>query len=508
MIALGVAALALAALRFQAFSFFSYDDMYIMLRYIANFLQHGVLQWNLNEPPVEGFTNLLHMGFIIPLGALGVDLVDATRGVNAVCVLLCAVTLYAVFYKRLGVWLAALPAVLMLANSSMLAWIWGGLEVPLTVLVLLIAQALMLHVLEKPEARTPRMAALTGFVFALAMLNRLDTALFAGVAAFVWLGMGGKKRLLLTSIFSAVFLAFVGMNEFWRITTFHEFLPNTYYAKVAGAVAASLQNGFTYLFDGLTEPPWFYACGIAPLVYLATLKTYRAFAVYALASMAISAAYIVHVGGDFMPGYRFLMPWLPFVYLAFGLGIESIAPVSRDKTALIASAFLLLALVPLPKNLQKIDVSGPMGLQVARYIAKDWPKGSLIALNAAGAIPYVNRDKNFIDMLGLNDRTIAHRVMPDVGASWQKKVGHSKGDGAYVLSRKPDYIIMGSVAGDALPDTPVFASDVELKASAEFRRCYKHNIQNLEWPPELVARNGPIATPFFLSYYKRVCRKD
>jgi len=46
-------------------------------------------------------------------------------------------------------------------------------------------------------------------------------------------------------------------------------------------------------------------------------------------------------------------------------------------------------------------------------------------------------------MLGLNDAHIGHTSTADLGKG---RAGHEKGDGKYVLSRSPDYILMGNVA--------------------------------------------------------------
>ena len=48
--------------------------------------------------------------------------------------------------------------------------------------------------------------------------------------------------------------------------------------------------------------------------------------------------------------------------------------------------------------------------------------------------------------------------------------GIEKGDGDYVLSRRPDYILFGSSIGSS---APIFLSDVELFASETFWRHYR-----------------------------------
>ncbi len=71
-------------------------------------------------------------------------------------------------------------------------------------------------------------------------------------------------------------------------------------------------------------------------------------------------------------------------------------------------------------------------------------------------------------MLGLNDVHIAHTRPPDVGKG---RAGHEKGDGRYVLSRRPDYIMFGSSRGGRFP---LFRSDREIYRSRKFRRRYRH----------------------------------
>lgn len=62
--------------------------------------------------------------------------------------------------------------------------------------------------------------------------------------------------------------------------------------------------------------------------------------------------------------------------------------------------------------------------------------GSVLAVDAAGAIPYYSGLRS-IDMFGLNDRHIARVVVPRMGSG---EVGHEKYDPAYVYAQNPDWI--------------------------------------------------------------------
>jgi len=89
----------------------------------------------------------------------------------------------------------------------------------------------------------------------------------------------------------------------------------------------------------------------------------------------------------------------------------------------------------------------------------------VLATNTAGALAYYS-GLRVIDMLGLNDEQIAHRHIPSMGRG---KTGHEKGDGAYVLSRKPEFIQFGSVHGSP---TPQYRSGREMARMPQFQRWY------------------------------------
>ena len=83
--------------------------------------------------------------------------------------------------------------------------------------------------------------------------------------------------------------------------------------------------------------------------------------------------------------------------------------------------------------------------------------------------------------------------------------GHGKGDGAYVLGRRPDYIVLGPAEGRAADD-PWFLSDLEIAESEEFARCYGIRRVELAYSVPPAARIAFIADPLPFTYYERTCR--
>jgi len=80
-------------------------------------------------------------------------------------------------------------------------------------------------------------------------------------------------------------------------------------------------------------------------------------------------------------------------------------------------------------------------------------------------------------MLGLNDAHIGHTSTADLGKG---RAGHEKGDGKYVLSRSPDYVLMGNVAvlpypvdKERMAKKLVRKSEHELWAEPRFHDTYE-----------------------------------
>ena len=97
-------------------------------------------------------------------------------------------------------------------------------------------------------------------------------------------------------------------------------------------------------------------------------------------------------------------------------------------------------------------------------------------------------------MLGLNDKRIARsHPRPDPSLPWAQVPGHRKVDGHYVLSRRPDFIILGGSEGYV---RPWFQSDNEIVEDPEFARLYR--LEAVELP----ARDG--IDGFVFRYFRRM----
>jgi hypothetical protein len=220
-------------------------------------------------------------------------------------------------------------------------------------------------------------------------------------------------------------------------------------------------------------------------------------------SIAGFCAYVAWVGGDHMQWFRFLVPIVP-VWALLGLRrLPDMIPAGLPSAmrravvpALLAAQLASTAAATWVKAWNEPDPASRYGEAVGRWIAANWSPESLVALNTAGSTAWFGGTR-CIDMLGLNDRVIATRRMPPPppDLKWASKPGHRKGDGAYVLSRNPDFIILGGSAGEDV-DKPWFVGDREIADSPAFRSDYA--LREADIPAD-----GDLPSVHF-KYFKRI----
>jgi hypothetical protein len=287
----------------------------------------------------------------------------------------------------------------------------------------------------------------------------------------------GKINYPTFNIFSAFILPVIStviMQYCLRYLYYGEWLPNTYYVKVGWSVA-QFWRGYHYVIEFI--PPtlgMFAVIGIA-FYNIRSLRVSKINQLF-LAVIILFYGYCIAVGGDSMPAFRFLVPVMPFVCV---LAAQSVTYLF-SKTNQLLLAVLFLVAVNVHHLFFNWHIHGHIlsdrvaveGKEVGLWLKKNIPPDAVIATNTAGTIAYYS-ELHTIDMLGLTDKHIAHRELDDMG---QGSAGHEKGDGAYVLSRKPDVIQFASSLG-ALQ--PMFRSGKEMVELPEFHSHYEARVIGL-----------------------------
>ena len=504
-------AAVLVALAFFAFGlwqnrFFFHDDAYISLRYAANLLHHGALDWNPGEP-VEGYTNFLHVLLAAGAMALGLGPDAALRAINALSGLaLIALMVPAARQVAPGPERAAeraLAVVIVGATPGIATWVMGGLE-PVLLAALLLAGILGALRIAR-EGMRPATLALAAGGFSAAVLTRMDAAVViaaVGAALLPARGPDGRRMLAAGALVVAIPAAVSLAHMAWRYQTYGMLMPLTFAAKTGLPWAERATLLPAYLRTMVAAVPVVYLGALGALLGLGRGLRDPAFRIPAFA-LAAQLAYVVWSGGDHMPGGRVLLVAVAPAALALLAVLAPRPLLMRRGMLLFVTLVTMGAALTAPER--RMDTAAFMGTVIGRHIAAAWPEGSLVALHTAGSTPFFANDRlRFIDMLGLNDRAIAERRDVPKRALLQILPGHFKGDGAYVLARRPDYIIAGVSEGSPVA-AGLFLSDVELAEQPGFARCYALHREVLPVPADLFPA-APIADrEIIFQYYQRTC---
>jgi arabinofuranosyltransferase len=203
---------------------------------------------------------------------------------------------------------AALLVLWLLSSKALVDYTSSGLEYPLSYFLLALFYVRYLDRLVDVPV-TGRELRWFVLVASLAFVNRPDAVLLYAVplAEMVWRSLRDRGWKMVGPALVGALPAIIWLTF---ATFYYGFpLPNTYYAKVANGIPAWLQRqqGLAYLLNSIRYDP--ITIGTIALAFLFAWGT-RGPARRALLSAALSVAYTVNIGGDFMSGRFFAMPFL------------------------------------------------------------------------------------------------------------------------------------------------------------------------------------------------------
>lgn len=448
------------------------DDGFISFRYALHWAQGLGPVYNPGETPVEGYTNFLWVA-LLALGArLGGDIVTLARTFGALTGLLTLILLFGArrFVRGLDRDVPLIATLFLVTFCLYHPWPTSGMETSL--FGLLLTFSLLLHFSTLGDAPSRFKLLGLGVSLALTVMTRPEGILVAGLVLADQALESLLKRRFQVMIVLAAFLALFLPWFLWRWHYYGALLPNTFYAKV-GTTSAQVRRGLKY-FKEASGPirPLLFAAALAVLAQWSWLRRYARYFLLPLL-LVLYTIYIILVGGDGLPGYRFFAPLAAPLCLLAAMGVCRI-PVSRRALAgitLFVMGINLYYTYTDRETFQTVkagDYVQEKGTIVGKWLLEHAPEGTVIATNTAGTIPYYSQLRT-IDMLGLNDRHIARREMQFMGYGF---AGHEKGDGAYVLERRPDIIQFSSASGSERPSVD-FYGDNEIYRSAIFKEHYQ-----------------------------------
>lgn len=483
---------ACAALPFLFLLFTSYrvfaetmDDPYITFRYAANFVAgHGPV-FNVGEH-VEGFTSPLHLALCAILLEIAPTL-DILFKAKLASLIFAFVLLYqsgklaALF--GLKPWECIVAQSLLSLNMNFAIAAVNGLETTLYACLLIVAVSCFVS-----EGRAGTGFRSAGWLF-LALLARPDTYLiFATLLAVqLWRLRGGTNSVLTVVRWTALFVVPALVLTGLRLSYYHALLPNTFYAKHVG-VAFGITHGLQYLTRTLSPDSVLIRTGLAlhatwerrvqllgmlvfwGLALLGMTKVPKRDAAVLGALLAALLVLTLRTGGDWMPGWRFTIAFLPLLAAVQCFGLRALGSFKvfslsdkRRRVLRLAPAVccLLLWAITILSTLSHSWASvgystrgktflnassglGPLWVSVGDYIHSSVPAGASVAYSEMGYAGFANLDKKFLDLRGLTNAEIASLPAPLKGAAGvsdpQWYLAHGP-VGQVIKRHQPDLII-------------------------------------------------------------------
>ena len=427
-----------------------FEDSFITYRYARNAAGGLGVVYNPGER-VEGCTSLAWTLILAAFAKLRFPIPETGTVlslVSAGALLLLTASLAWRSTDRRG-WSFLVAPALLAANGTFAYYAGTGMETLFFSLLLLGAVALAASDRSHPSW--------LGLLLGLSAATRPEGAGHAAVILLTLATFPSTRRR--AAVASAIFGALLGALLLFRHHYYGDFLPNTYYAKATPGRALWLR-GLRFVEEQLTF--WAGIVGVVAVGYLAArgksaadgLQRFRV-----LSATVCGAAYAntILVGGDTFLFHRFLLPAFPLTSIALACVTRRLVdPASPARRRSLAAAVALVASWScgagfLPRYSLLARGADPFyelsrGIQetnehyfiVGRWLHDHLPPTTVMAVNAAGIVPYVSELRT-IDMLGLNDAHIAHRPI-SLGSGL---LGHEKYDPDYVLDRAPDVIIAG-----------------------------------------------------------------
>lgn len=495
-IVLAVALFVVGMLHTYWYRYYQPDDAFIYLVYVKSVFSG--LGLTFNGQLVEGYSSVLWTLLVALFSWTGIDPLAVSKWLGWASYIALAFMLIKAHRMTGGAAYGSLFSLAIYFSVPSLAmWSAGAMETML--FSALIALSAGLYYYSRLICESKFYFLFSGVCFALVALTRPEGfALFGAVLAFEFILLVHGRTpnwwgLLIT--FSAYSLL-TAMMFVGRWLVYGKWFPATVGAKT-GSLSMQMQHGFGYLTGFAQEYILLVAFYFLSLVYVATSVRKKNIEQYLLVWMLVIlvAGYLAFnwlVGGDWMIGWRFITPVLPFVAISIGIALSHVG----FKFSVPLLGMVVVALLVNSLELHRLcveELKATRGaIVIGKYIEEmGLSKHEKIAVVDAGAIPYYS-ELPTIDMVGLNDSYLS-----DLPGGFMQKY-----DNGYVLRNEPKVVQFhtrhideaGSVA--AADD---FIGSVNLFYSSEFQRWYEHDTGSPI--PQLFVRRGSAAESTFMDTF-------
>jgi arabinofuranosyltransferase len=426
-----------------------FEDAFITYRYAEHVASGFGFVYNLGER-VEGCSSLSWTVLLAAVAKLGLPLVPISQFLSILGGLFLALTTLGmsrtcITRHAFDGW-QLLPVAGIVASGTWAYYSGSGMET--TTFAALITAAVRLAITE----RDGRSSLFAGLLFGLAATTRPEGVAYVAAVAIALLWGESRRDGLKLSLGFLVLYAPFSVARYWY---FGFPFPNTYYAKAAPSLSlfkAGLVHAEAFLTSQAFWLPFAAAVGLG--LVRRHQRVWRVLAAVVLAAVLNA----IVVGGDTFAYFRLFLPAMPCAAVALVATARAANARWHTRRVVLASAGLIAVWVAYTFAAQFLPTRTLLSLrpqsewsrvaavermnadyfEVGEWLHKNLDPNTLLAVNAAGIVPYVSGLRT-LDMLGLNDVHIAHHHQTlGLGV-----IGHEKHDAKYVLSRQPDIILLG-----------------------------------------------------------------
>jgi len=436
--------------------FFNYtiDDTYISLRYARNLTSgHGLVFSTDGSKPIEGYTNFLWIILesilfkitFLKNVLLGIKIIGILFGTGIVIL-----TYKLTYLISNNVKTSIIATSLISLFPNIPFWSISGLETPMYIFFLMLS----IYLYVKKELF------FSSIVFALAALSRPEGVLVFAIFSLYEISIGISKKKESTEkylkkiiLFLLPFILIFGSYYIWRYNFYGFLFTNSFYAKgnlnifqsILGRVSCRLP------FLHFTLP----IIAIGVIAFLENFHKYEMLKYIFITFVTLFFLSFV-AEREWMPGFRYELPFIPFIIIIFSIGLKDIMSVKKIIYQFIILFTVILYLFYPAINLHTatrytIDLE-KSHVALGKWLNKYVPKDSSFAGWDMGAIPYFSELPTIIEIHpeGLLNAFITHSKYYDED---------------YLIRLKPSFIV--------LPSSDY--KKIEINPKNELSKFYKNN---------------------------------
>jgi peptidoglycan/LPS O-acetylase OafA/YrhL len=212
--------------------FVLFEDAMISMRYARHVADGHGFVWNVGEPPIEGFTNLLWVLWMSVAHRMGLSesKISLFIMLSGVAILLATGLVVSKIARKLtsSPWVPIAVLAATLFDYPLVFWTLRGMEVGALTLAV---YTLLWLALENEDAFSVPRTVVMGAVTSMALLIRSDAVVPVGLIS-LYAFLFCARRWLFAGVIGTFAVGTVAGQTLFRKAVFHETLPNTYFLKL------------------------------------------------------------------------------------------------------------------------------------------------------------------------------------------------------------------------------------------------------------------------------------